>query len=353
MSEGLNFDWPIIGHDSIKKFLQLSILNKSLAHAYVFYGSERVGKTTTAKVFAKSILCTHYKEYTSLSAALGESKKITALPCNECESCLQFEKGLYADFYLLEREINEKTGDKKKNITVSQIRSLQEKIGKRAFMNSYKIVIIKEAETLTKGASNSLLKTLEEPTSKTILILIGTSKELMLDTILSRCQAFKFLPIIKESVYQYLLNGGTSRPLANELANLSQGRPTVALRFMESMEALAAYKEKNSNWLNLFKKDNVDKFKFIDTVFKTKPSVDSLTKDLNELSGLVRDLLLVESHSSNLLSHIYLENELGEIAQKNSESKLIQMAKNIELTKKYLKQNINPKLALENLIINI
>ena len=106
-------------------------------------------------------------------------------------------------------------------------------------------------------------------------------------------------------------------------------------------------------WLNLFKKDNVDKFKFIDTVFKTKPSVDSLTKDLNELSGLVRDLLLVESHSSNLLSHIYLENELGEIAQKNSESKLIQMAKNIELTKKYLKQNINPKLALENLIINI
>ena len=92
--------------------------------------------------------------------------------------------------------MNEKTNSRKSVISVSQIRELQEKINKRAFLNSYKIVIIPEAECLNQESGNALLKTLEEPTAKTVIILIATSKENVLPTIISRCQKFKFLPVI-------------------------------------------------------------------------------------------------------------------------------------------------------------
>lgn len=353
MREALKFSWPIIGHENIKRFLKTGLSNRSLAHAYLFHGPEKVGKTTTAEIFAKSILCDHYKEYSSLASVLDAPDIVEPLPCGQCESCQQFDKGLYADYYLLQREVNEKTGDKKLNISVGQIRDLQEKISKRSFLNSYKIVIIKEAELMTKEAANSLLKTLEEPTSKTVIILITNAKELILETILSRCQIFKFLPITKEAIYDYLIERGAKRNEALELSGLSQGRPTVALRFIESTTAFVEYKEEIEKWLSLFAKNTIERFKFVDNLLKNKPSTDKLIKELNEFSGLVRDLLIVDKVSVNLLGHRYLDQELNKIVSSRTENNLLITMKKIEETKKYLKQNINAKLALEQLIINI
>lgn len=353
MSSGLSFNWPIIGHEGISKFLQTSIVNKSLSHAYLFYGPDKVGKTTIAKLFAKSILCTGYKEYSSLATAVTDKQVSAALPCGECESCQQFEKGTYADFYLLEKEINPKTGVQKERITVNQIRDLQEKLNKRAFLNSYKIVIIRNAESFTKEASNSLLKTLEEPPAKTILILLTSVKELMLETILSRVQMFKFLPITRDSIYEYLTGQGLGRTISSELASLSQGRPTVALSYAKKLDEFEALKTKNSDWLNVFKQNGVERFVFIDKLLAKKPSVNELLKELNSFSSLIRDLILVNHVNSNLLSHSYLEEDFTRITQRYSMDRLVQIIKKVEETKKYLKQNINAKLALENLIINI
>jgi len=202
MSKEINFDWPIVGHDKIKGFLQTTIRNNVLSHAFIFEGPAQVGKTLTAKLFANSIVCDGFENL--------KEEKVT-LPCHRCDACRQFSKNMHPDFYVLEREINEKTGVKKNFITVAQIRALQEKINKRAFLNSYKIVLIPEAQYLNQEASNCLLKTLEEPAARTIMILITPNRDALLPTIQSRCQVLKFLPIIKERIYEYLLAQGANK----------------------------------------------------------------------------------------------------------------------------------------------
>jgi DNA polymerase III subunit delta' len=351
MQETSQFDWPIIGHGGIKRFLQTSLMSKSLGGAYIFYGPEKVGKSTTARAFAKSVLCEKYAEYESLSSALDSSQLKSKLPCGECENCIQFAKGLYADFYVLEREVNEKTGEKKASITVNQIRELQEKLNKRSFHNSYKIVIIKEAETLNQEASNSLLKTLEEPTPKTILILVATTRDSLLPTIQSRAQMFKFLPITRDQIYEYLTQKGIDRETAKELASLSVGRPTVAMRFSESGDELALYKKEIEQMLDMFDGTVVERFKFVDQ-FSKKQSNDELIAYLSEMSCVLRDALMAKLETYEMLNHVYLEMRLKAFAAKFTTEQLIKLLQKVEQTKIYIKQNINSKLALENLIIN-
>jgi len=333
------FSWPIIGHTKIKNFLQKSIFNQSMAHAYIFYGPSDVGKNLTAEYFSKSILCKAYQT------------EEVQLPCNTCESCKQFDKGLYADLFYVEREIDEKTNKKKQNITVQQIRELQKKINKRAFLNSFKIVIIKEAHTLNKEASNSLLKTLEEPTEKTILILITESKELLLPTIISRCQAFKFMPIKSTEIYDYLIQKSIDRTNALEISKLCLGRPTKAIEFANSLEKFTEFKQQNRDLLLFFDKNPVARFKFIEKISAKQPNLDDLCQKLNYLGALIRDIVFFQTYNQNLAVNFYLENQIKELAEQISLERANLLIKKIEQSKQLIRQNVNPRLVLENLII--
>ncbi|NQT49928.1 DNA polymerase III subunit delta' [Candidatus Kuenenbacteria bacterium] len=348
---GLQFNWPIIGHHKIKQFLQTSIVNDKLAHAYIFYGPEKVGKTLTAKTFANTILCEKYQTYSSPTASTVESNLIA--PCGECSSCHQFEKNIYADFYIVEREVDEKTGKKKSLISVAQIRDLLEKISKRAFLNSYKIVIIPEAQKLNQEASNCLLKTLEEPSPRTIIILISPSKELLLPTILSRSQAFKFLAVTKKDIYEYLIGKGANRSYAKELSNVASGRPTVAMKFFNDSNRFLEYKNDNLELFNVFTQSTVEKFKFIEGFVNKNKSKDVLLKKLDYLSSLTRDVLMISSYKNELIANAYLENKLERAAADYSQTRLKNFAVRIEETKDLLRKNINPRLVLENLILNL
>lgn len=346
-----DFHWPIIGHERIKEFLQVNLSNRSLAHAYIFEGPEKMGKTLTARLFAKSILCENYSDYTS-PAALVNKRELDVLPCDKCEHCRQFEKGIYADVYFIEREVSEKTGEKRGFITVNQVRDLQDKISKRAFLNSYKIVIVKDAHYLNAEASNSLLKTLEEPTDKTILILITLNKNLLLPTIISRCQTVKFLPITKEAIYNYLIENGANRSDANELSSLAEGRPTVAMQLFASKERRLDFRKRVEDLLKIFESDTKARFEMVEKMITSNNNEDIL-KRLDELFGVMRDLVMVNLYNNQLIAHQDLLGKIEEMARKFSLARLISALGQIEKTKSYLRQNVNPKLALENLIINI
>lgn len=350
MQTAADFNWPIIGHKRIKQFLQTGIIKNSLAHAYLFYGPRQVGKTLTAKLLAKSILCENYSSYLGVNRA--SSEKIV-LPCGECNACRQFDKNIYADFYLVEREINEKTGKKKDVIAVSQIRELLEKVSRRAFLNSYKIVLIPEAEALNKEAGNCLLKTLEEPAPRTIIILIGLNKNLLLPTILSRCQILKFLPVKETEIYQYLLDRGANRSEAKELSAIAYGRPTVAMKFFTDQTALSEYKRDNTQLLDVLRAGAAAKFKWAESVTKKNEGLDELTATLNQLSGLARDLLLINCYKSELMSNQYLEEKLSGLSGYYSPERLAAFLGRIEETKALIGKNINPRLALESLLLFI
>ncbi|EDS71962.1 DNA polymerase III subunit gamma/tau [Anaerofustis stercorihominis] len=174
-----NFE-EIIGQDNIVNILKNQIKNDSISHAYLFSGIRGTGKTSTAKVFAKSICCLNNKE--------GEA-------CNECASCNDINIGDGADIVEI---------DAASNRGIDEIRDLKEKVNYMPNFGRYKVYIIDEVHMLTTEAFNALLKTLEEPPSHIVFIFATTEPNKILPTILSRCQRFDFNRIDSEVVVNHL-----------------------------------------------------------------------------------------------------------------------------------------------------
>lgn len=159
----------VVGQQAIVTTLKNAIAKQQLAHAYLFCGSRGVGKTTTARILAKTINCLH-------PSPDGEA-------CGECESCKAFEQG---------RSFNIHELDAASNNSVDDIRSLIEQVRIPPQIGKYCVYIIDEVHMLSTAAFNAFLKTLEEPPSYAIFILATTEKQKILPTIISRCQVFDF-----------------------------------------------------------------------------------------------------------------------------------------------------------------
>ncbi len=171
----------VVGQLSITTTLKNSILNNYLGHAYLFSGPRGVGKTTCARIFAKTINCFQITES-------GEA-------CNECESCQSFNESRSYSIHEL---------DAASNNSVDDIRSLTEQVRIPPQIGSYSIYIIDEVHMLSQAAFNAFLKTLEEPPAHAIFVLATTEKHKIIPTILSRCQIFDFNRIRVEDAVEYL-----------------------------------------------------------------------------------------------------------------------------------------------------
>jgi len=172
----------VIGQDSITNTLKSAIKNNHLAQAYLFCGPRGVGKTTCARIFAKTINCINLNE--NLEA------------CDECESCLSFNSLRSFNIHELDAASNNKVED---------IRSLNDQVRIPPQIGKYSIYIIDEVHMLSSSAFNAFLKTLEEPPSHAIFILATTEKHKIIPTILSRCQIFDFNRIRIEDIVGRLM----------------------------------------------------------------------------------------------------------------------------------------------------
>ena len=173
----LTFD-SVVGQQHIVSTLEHAITEGRLSHAYLFCGPRGVGKTTCARIFAKTINC-------QTPTAEGEA-------CNQCESCLAFNE---------QRSYNIHELDAASNNSVEDIRSLIEQVRIPPQIGKYKVYIIDEVHMLSQAAFNAFLKTLEEPPHHAIFILATTEKHKILPTILSRCQIYDFNRIgIKDTI---------------------------------------------------------------------------------------------------------------------------------------------------------
>jgi DNA polymerase-3 subunit gamma/tau len=172
----------VIGQDSITNTLKSAIKNNHLAQAYLFCGPRGVGKTTCARIFAKTINCSN----------LGENLEA----CDKCESCLSFNSLRSFNIHELDAASNNKVED---------IRSLNDQVRISPQIGKYSIYIIDEVHMLSSSAFNAFLKTLEEPPSHAIFILATTEKHKIIPTILSRCQIFDFNRIKIEDIVGRLM----------------------------------------------------------------------------------------------------------------------------------------------------
>ena len=213
----MTFD-TVVGQGSIATTLKNAIRAGKLAHAYLFCGPRGVGKTTCARIFAKTINCLNPRED-------GEA-------CNECESCMAFNE---------QRSLNIHELDAASNNSVDDIRNLIDQVRIPPQIGKYKVFIIDEVHMLSTAAFNAFLKTLEEPPAHAIFILATTEKHKILPTILSRCQIYDFQRMSVENTVKHLAHvaeqeGYTYEPAAlNVIAQKADGGMRDALSIFDQV----------------------------------------------------------------------------------------------------------------------
>ena len=281
----------LIGQDNIAVTLKNSILRGQLAHAYLFCGPRGVGKTTTARIFAKMINCSNPSEDME--------------PCGTCESCQSFAEGRSYCIHEL---------DAASNNGVEDIKALMDQVRIPPQVGRYSVYIIDEVHMLSQSAFNAFLKTLEEPPAHAIFILATTEKHKILPTILSRCQTYDFNRITVENIVKNLRMVASSESVTIDdeslhvIANKADGAMRDALTIFDQTVAFCGTDVKYQDVLrNLNVLDYEYSFSLVDAFLKGDYSSALLTFDevlakgfnalhfVAALSSHLRDLIVSKS----------------------------------------------------------
>jgi DNA polymerase-3 subunit delta' len=332
----------IIGNRTLVNYLQRSIKDNSLQQAYLFIGPAHLGKTLLAEQFARWILC----------HAANPDLDLNQAPCGHCLHCQQLKSGFHPDIFWVKREKNEKTGKLSQDTRIDQIRDLQEKLALHPFLNAYKFAIIEEADSLNEAAYNSLLKTLEEPAPKTILILLSKQLQVLPETIKSRCQTF-FLQTVPQAELAEHLSQTFDQEKAQNIASLAFGRPGRACWLSES-DNWQAYLTEAEKFLDLFNYPLAQRFAYAKDLLNdpdTASDHNQLLEKLENWQFILRDMILTKIGLSSFIHHQALNKKICQSSQTIS---LVDLWRKYLTTKKageYLKQNINPQLILETILL--
>ncbi|MDD5551694.1 MAG: DNA polymerase III subunit gamma/tau [Candidatus Pacebacteria bacterium] len=281
----------IVGQEHIVKTITNAIKDEKVSHAYLFYGPRGCGKTTIARLIAKSVNCTGRKNN-------------DFEPCNKCNSCLEVTQGNSIDLIEI---------DAASNRGIDEIRDLKEGINVVPIKSKYKVYIIDEAHQLTKEASNALLKTLEEPPGYAIFVLCTTEYGKIIPTISSRCQRFEFKKLtlneITEKLQMICKKEGTKcqREALELIARTSEGAIRDAEGFLNkviSLEDKDIKKEEVESILGIIgiepiaklvdflaQKKEKEAMIYVNDLCQEGVDIENFAKDM---TAYLRDLLLVK-----------------------------------------------------------
>jgi len=254
----------VVGQSSITDTLSNSIINNKLAHAYLFCGPRGVGKTTCARIFAKTINCTNIQN--------GEA-------CNECESCQSFNSNTSMNIHEM---------DAASNNSVEDIRLLIDQVRIPPQMGQYSVYIIDEVHMLSNQAFNAFLKTLEEPPTHAIFIMATTEKHKILPTILSRCQIFDFNRIKNTDIVQQLEYVAKNENIQSEIealhiiANKADGGMRDALSIFDQ---IASFTQGNVSYQSVVENLNVLDYDYFFTITEAvfQENISKALLTLNEI----------------------------------------------------------------------
>jgi len=322
----------LIGHQRIWNFLTQSAQKNRLAHAYLFVGPSQIGKKTLALEFARWLLC---------------DKKTSLGACKKCRSCLDIEKNQHPDVFILSPRQEEKKGVTKTfEIGIDQVKALQHQLSLFSYGASYKIAIIDEMSSLTHEAANSFLKTLEEPSNNSFIILISSFWQQLLPTIISRCQLIKFLPVAEKEILDKL------KPIAKRgvdlagIVRLSAGRPGRAINLLADPEIIKSQEFNTEVFKKILKSDLVWRWDLVKDSWQNVPDIQEF---LSQWLVWLRDKILEIYGCDDLKINIDQRDKLN-----FTPSNLLFLMKEVQHTQVILNNpSFNSRLALEVLMMKI
>ena len=327
--------WNIIGHDHAINTLRRMLAAQRVRHAYLFTGPEHIGKTLLAQRFAQTLLCT----------GGPDPNMAPQSPCNVCLSCRKVLHGNHPDVHYISRLQG------RQFILIDQVRALQSDSARRTLEGRRNIFIIEGMHQMNLEAANCLLKTLEEPEPDVVLLLTAPDPGLLLPTILSRVQLVPMhllttLQIKTALEERWQIETGE----ASLVAALAAGRMGWAVQAVEDEHML---EERKAQLETLTALPSFSKVRRFDVAQRLSTDSDKL-RDILELWLLWwHDMVLAANNSLDLVVNVDMRGQLQKQAAKIGSSEAQRMIRAILRTIEALEQNVNARVALEVLMLDL
>jgi len=331
--------WQIIGQKNAVSLLQRSLEKGSLAHAYLFTGPAHAGKMTLAVKLAQALNCE------------GEEP-----PCGQCDSCQKIASGKHADVQIISLAGDDSSESKSRTeIGIDRIRQVQHSANLPPFEGRYKVFIIDEAGFLSIEAANALLKTLEEPEAKMVFVLLTTDKSLLPVTVVSRCQPVELVPVPAKEIEDALIgNWGVETQKAAQLARLSRGCFGWAVSAVLDDNLLQQRAEWLDALIDIVDADYEERFAYsTQLASRFSQSRGPVYEQLKLWLDWWRDLLLVKAGRAGDVTNADRIDELEKMAKNRSLAQIRAFIGSIQEAGEQLRQNANPRLVLEVLMLSI
>ncbi|MFP3854793.1 MAG: DNA polymerase III subunit delta' [Anaerolineales bacterium] len=334
-SDGYNavMSWDMIGHEWAIEFLEHSFAKGSVRQAYLIMGPDRVGKRTMAIRLAQRLMC----------------EDPESGPCRQCSSCRQIAERRHPDLHVLEAEEIDGT------LKVDQVREVQRQIALAPYQASNRVVLGLRAHEMSASAANALLKTLEEPPDKVIIILTARSEQALLPTMVSRCELLNLRPVPQQTLVDGLRQRLTGEK-ADLLGPLAAGLPGLALALARDEEALQARQDALAKLVELLSAGRIERFKFVADFTRGRDLAANRRKALDLLEvwlSFWRDVMLRSFGAQVPLSNPDQAEQIEGITRRLSDRMTARVVSEIEASVDGINRNANLQLCLENLMLHL
>lgn len=317
----------ILGNEKIRHHLRESIIKQSISHAYILAGDNGIGKSKIAREFAMELICEKHKG------------------CGECPACRQFLADAYPDFFYMD-------ADGKESIGIDRIReNIVNDVSIRPYHGKVKIYIIDEADKMTVGAQNALLKTIEEPPEYVVILLLVRNMSLLLETIRSRCIKLLLSAVSNDRIKSWLVEKGTSEDVAAVVASYSNGAPGIAKVMAESEDFAGMYNQ-NVEFLKKISEASInDILLFIDEL---KKRTGGFKDFINFLRLWYRDICILKlTKKTDNLVFIREEGIILRLSREYTLKKINSIIDLIDETETRLNSNVSGDTVMELLFIGL
>jgi DNA polymerase-3 subunit delta' len=363
--------WGMLGHEWAVNLLRGHIASESVRHAYLFIGSDSIGKRTLALRFAQALNC--------------EAPPSPGEYCDECRACIKISECKYPDLHVVEvgqldtvvrdERVSNGVGVGREQtsagaggtqearqvssmVKVKQIRLLQRQLALAPYEGRWRVALLLRFWEASESAANALLKTLEEPAPQVVMLLTARSVESLLPTIVSRCEVIPLRALARSDLEKGLISLGEEEEGARLLAGLSAGRPGLALKMMENPERMENREALLEDLFSLLEDNRVERFNYAKS-FRPKRAESTqevrarAVKTLETWLSLWRDIMINSLGAEASVQNEDRRNDIERIASMISAEQVVSAVQSTERTLRTLYQYANVQLAMENHLLDL